>query len=622
MKQLKWLIYRLKAMGVLELAWRMQQKTLQKIEYIKYYIFHLPVTEIPLTLSLKNKSFDMNRININWDNPNYDLFKSINIFDEYDYKQYKIKWNAGFQTENVWPEMDFSYNISIGQRQDIGDIRTNWELNRHFQFVGLAKNYYITGNQTYLIELRELFYDWNKKNLFLHGVQWTSAMEIAIRTISWIYMYCFLEKGFQKQEMHRDQRFLEQALHGIKVMAKYIVQHRSRFTSANNHLIVEMLGVGVAGILLNYQRWIDLSVNILTDELPKQNSPDGVNKEMSLHYQCFVMEAYGILWLLLNKNDIPVPDTWKNYLTHMSEFLADCCGDYSEVIIFGDNDEGKIIDFYGKIDDYYRYVLQLMGILLDCKYTDINLIENIYWLVGKEDIDKYCCKKIYYSELVQSYKKGGYTILRSWDHKVLIGIDHGELGFGNLAAHGHADALSIQVFFEGVPILVDSGTYNYHVPATSRNEYRRTVAHNTVYAKYKEQADILGPFLWGKRYTVELKNIDTSDKNISIQASVDYKGMHHLRQISFDFYRNITVKDSISNISPNFVQQLWHFANLKNIEIKGGIINSNRLLLSTDSKLLSFKEYHYSPTYGHVQVERLGVIGFVDDNLITNIKIL
>ena len=89
------------------------------------------------------------------------------IFSEYfliiSIKEHGI---AGFQTENVWPTDQCSYDISISQREDIGDIRTNWELNRHYQFAGMAKSFYVTGDFSILEELQELFYDWNNKNHF------------------------------------------------------------------------------------------------------------------------------------------------------------------------------------------------------------------------------------------------------------------------------------------------------------------------------------------------------------------------------------------------------------------------------------------------------------------------
>ena len=55
----------------------------------------------------------------------------------------KKNWHAGFQTANQWPD-EFSYFLDYKQRDDIGDARTNWELNRHFQFALLAKNYFVS----------------------------------------------------------------------------------------------------------------------------------------------------------------------------------------------------------------------------------------------------------------------------------------------------------------------------------------------------------------------------------------------------------------------------------------------------------------------------------------------
>lgn len=380
MKDIYWIVNRLKSMNASEVVWRVQQKLLQKKEKKRIYELHLPVTKIPLSKKMQGMKPDTKRIPFNAQNANTSIFESLDIFGQFDYQKYKKKWNAGFQTENTWPDKDFSANIAISQREDIGDIRTNWELNRHFQFACLAKNYFLTRESKYLDELIDLFEDWNNHNLFLHGAEWISAMEVGIRVNSWIYTYVFLDNAYKKYSGNK-KVLLDELAHGILVMVEHIVKHRARFSSANNHLIVEMFAVGMAGVLFDKKDWIDLSIKILTEELPKQNYEDGVNKEMSLHYQSLVMEAYGIFWLTLEKNGITVPASWKQYLTAMSKYLADCCGNYGEVVIFGDNDEGKILDLQGKVDDYYRYVLQLMGTLLEQRYTDEPLIENMEWLL-------------------------------------------------------------------------------------------------------------------------------------------------------------------------------------------------------------------------------------------------
>lgn len=531
MKKMTWYLNRLKAMNMGEICWRFQQKNLQKQEKEKYCKKNLPVYEIELSNELKDLNAQVNRISINWNNERFTVFKEQNLFGVYSYSKYKREWDAGFQTENVWPADQCSYDISISQREDIGDIRTNWELNRHYQFAGMAKSFYVTGDVNILKELKELFYDWNENNHFLYGVEWTSAMEIAIRVNSWIYTYCFLNKAFEKYNLENN-KILNDISRGIIVMADYIVKHRAKYSSANNHLIVEMYAVGMSGIFFDYKPWEKLAFNILTEELPRQNYADGVNKEMSLHYQSFVMEAYGLLMLEMKHNHIKIPQIWEEYLLHMSEFMCDCCGEYGETVVFGDNDEGKILDLSGEHFDHYRYVLDLMGSVLPKRYSKMeNIHENMCWILEEDSQDNVLQKHCYYSPEVKCYKEGGYTLWRSKNNKVLIGIDHADLGFGSLAAHGHADALSFQMFIEGMPVFVDPGTYNYHVPKKMRDDLRATVNHNTVCVDGANQAEILGPFLWGKRYECKEAEVQENEEGVYFEATIQNNGNVHKRKM-------------------------------------------------------------------------------------------
>ena len=537
MKDIKWLVNRLKAMKPQEMLWRVEQKQLQKMEQSGIYSLHKPVTEIPLSKSIAQLQIDIDRLSINWNNKEWTRFSSLDLFGVFEYEEYKDKWNAGFQTESTWPEEPFSPTINISQRVDIGDIRTNWELNRHFQFAALAKSYYCTQDREKLSELKELFSDWNSHNLFLHGVEWTSAMELAIRVNSWVYTLAFLEKAGCNDELVRE---LE---HGILVMTDYILKHRARFSSANNHLIVEMYAVALVGIVTEHVPWRDEALKVLTEELPKQNYPDGVNKEMSLHYQSFVMEAYGLLWLLMMKNHIEIPTIWKQYLTSMSEFVADSTDDFGSTMEFGDSDEGKILDLSGTIENHYAYVLNLMGCLLDQRYTDAPWHENLNWIVPKAlNVEK----EKYVPGLVCSRNEGGYTFLRSKDRRVLIGIDHADLGFGSIAAHGHADALSFQMFIDGKPIFVDSGTYNYHVTPEDRNYFRSTSAHNTVMIDEQEQSEMLGPFIWGKKAKAELIFSEQVNDSKTLAMEHDgYKPVKHTRTLYFDGVRRLQIRDEV-----------------------------------------------------------------------------
>lgn len=627
MKKINWYLNRLKAMDIKEVFWRIQQKNLQKKEKQDFYVKHASVFNIPVSEELINLSPQVKRISINWDNKNYTLFNGQNLFNTFPYEKYKNKWSAGFQTENEWPVDQYSYEISISQRDEIGDIRTNWELNRHFQFSSLAKTFYVTGDKSILDELIALFYDWNKRNLFLHGVEWTSAMEIAIRVNSWIYTYCFLEKSFEKYGIEYT-KMLTDLSHGILVMTEYIVNHHARFSSANNHLIVEMYAVGLSGIFFDYKKWQKAAIEILTEELFNQNYCDGVNKEMSLHYQSFVMEAYGLLMIEMLHNNISIPQIWKTYLTKMSEFVRDCCGDNNETIVFGDNDEGKILDLCGAPWNHYIYVLQLMSCVLEVQFTSFDIInENLQWIISDSLFEATQYKSRYYVSDYKVYEEGGYTIWRDVDNNLLFALDYADLGFGSIAAHGHADALSFQMYLDGIPVFVDAGTYNYHSPSKMRDLFRAVYNHNTVQIGNIEQSEMLGPFLWGRQCKCKLEQFENASKNICCVVRADYLNKTHQRRIEFDKSSSFIIRDTILNAKDDVKRQIF----LVNPDCQVKLVEENKVAIFTSKRIIYLQnislaktvieKYPYSNEYNHLSFGSKVVFATSSDLIETKIQI-
>lgn len=106
---------------------------------------------------------------------------------------------------------------------------------------------------------------------------------------------------------------------------------------------------------------------------------------------------------------------------------------------------------------------------------------------------------IYHANESRTFPDGGYSILKSNDGEIIIGIDHAPLGFGSIVAHGHANALSFQLYVSGKCILGDPGTFIYHCNINKRNEYRKINNHNTVWVNNEEQSQMMRAFLWGKK---------------------------------------------------------------------------------------------------------------------------
>lgn len=583
-------------MSLPEVCWRLQQKNLQNKEKKDFDEDKQTVISSLFDKNLKELKFNPLALGLNFSNDTFGTETSIHLLGGYQYEEYKTSWNAGFQTNNKWGN-EFSYSLNYKQRDDIGDARTNWELNRHFQYALLAKAFFVTGDRKYYNELRDLFYDWNEKNPFLHGISWTSVMEVAIRCIQWSITMAFLSvsKGLANDNLLKD---LEA---GVKNMAYYISMHYSRYSSANNHLLVEATAIAFAGFAFDVKGWKMLAINILDEELYKQNYSDGVNKEMSLHYQTFGMEAYALVMHLLQCNKEKVPNSWISMLSKQCEFVASSMVSETTACEFGDNDEGKILDLEGGEICHYRYLLQLCSLVLGKRYETFERpSETINWLFSEKGITKCIDLPLSSVDDSRTFPNGGYSFLRSNDKKIVVGIDHAPLGFGSIAAHGHADALSLQLYVDGQCILGDPGTFIYHCWIDKRNEYRKSCNHNTVWTK-EEQSQLLGAFLWGKKAKTSLTSYTfNKDNDIVCADSVWQNGDKHERKITFDKNTNlIRVHDVLNSSYQGFATLIVYpecdvKLDSNNITVKRGNI---RIIIES-SGAAKLQESWYSELYG------------------------
>lgn len=522
----------------------------------------------------------------------------------YGYKDFSCKWHAGFQTQGEWP-LEPSYRLAYKQNDTVGDARCNWELNRHFQFPLLAADYLVTQKREFISDLKRQFDDWNSRNPFLWGISWTSVMEVAIRSISWMLTLVFLEKAPCGNDADREilSSLKKQLATGVLNMAGYVVRHRSRYSSANNHLLVEMAAVGLAGIAFGREEWIGLATGILGDEIYVQNSTDGVNLEMSLHYHAFVMEAYLLFMRAMRINGMDVPKEWRMQLGRMAEFLSHSMVGETIAMEFGDSDGGKIIDLAGAPVSYYNYVLQLASLETGRRFSSFAVPElTIGWLYAPSEIEAARKMPCYDNSRSRTFAEGGYTFLRSEDGKTVVGIDHAPLGFGSIAAHGHADAMSLQVFHAGRPVLVDSGTYLYHFKCPERDGLRSELAHNTVSYAGHRQAQMCGPFLWGKRGEVRLHGEGAEPgltqcglQVITIEGCT-FDGCPMGRQITFD-YRDGSIEITDAIHSP---QDVVSFIAVGRVAVTTGdrIALGDRWFMKLSGQTATLESVEISPRYG------------------------
>ena len=588
-KKIKWYINRLKIMSMNEICWRVNQKLLSKnekklinkknikvIDVIKGYRFYKYL-----------KNFEESKGFLNFVNSNYSEKFIDKFWDQYSYKvNGENTWNYGFQTKNKWPNI-FSYDLDYKQEDSIGDARTNWEVNRHHHLTQLAKLYYVTGKSSYVEELENDFYDWNEKNPFLMGIAWTSVMEVSIRSFSWLIILSFLE-----HKEYANKKFLEDLKRGILNLTEYTFNHYSRYSSANNHLIIEIVNIGIIGITFNIPECINLCNKILKKEMMNQNNEDGVNKEQSPHYQSFILEGVIIYLITCRKNNITYPYELDNILKKMCEYITDLSDVYNNIPNLGDDDCGKILDLSGGIFNHYKYVLQLGSLLFKTKYTDLEeLHENVNWIFDNEIIEGVIGE--YDNSKSKIYQIGGRSILKykQGNRETVMTLDHGELGFGSIAAHGHADALSITLTVNGEEFIIDPGTYIYHIERDWRDYFRKTINHNTITVDERDQSEIKGAFLWGRRANSKLICSNLDDEIDSVECEHDgYKPVTHNRQIKYFKPDLFYIKDKIDGSFDNYISTLVLSKNIKikiyeNQFILKGINNSIYIMFKNNEEI-------------------------------------
>ena len=186
--------------------------------------------------------------------------------------------------------------------------------------------------------------------------------------------------------------------------------------------------------------------------------------------------------------------------------------------MFGDSDDGLVVKF-AQGGDFCRYrSLLASGAILfgrdDFKLKAGALDDKTRWLVGEQADSLFEAQNAAPTGLPvrQAFPEGGYYILGrdfETESEIRLIVDAGPLGYGTIAAHGHADALSFTLSVGGIGFLIDPGTYAYHTQGRWRQYFRCTAAHNTVRVDGLDQSVSGGNFMWLKKACADCRRWST-----------------------------------------------------------------------------------------------------------------
>ena len=472
----------------------------------------------------------------------------------------------------------YAFRVDHRSEEHVGNVKQVWEISRLQHLTLLATAWFLSQEQAYAERVADQLRSWWRENPFLSGVHWTSGIELGVRLISLVWIRRLLDDWPGARDLfERDPLAAQQ----IRWHQQYLATFRSRGSSANNHVIAEAAGQLVASCAFPWftesERWRRNSARLLERELIRNTFPSGIGRELASDYQCFVAELGLLAAVEAGASGHPVgAGTWQR-LCAMVDSAAALVDERLRPPRQGDSDEGRALLLDAPKANRWPSLLALGETLFgrlswwprvpaDAASVIIGAVPGArHDLAGRP------------SDRPWRFADAGTTILRTTgEHvpEIWCRCDGGPHGFLSIAAHAHADALSVEVRYAGLDVLADPGTYCYHGEPAWRSYFRSTIAHNTMEIDGQSQSAEGGPFLWLRHANArELGVQDIGDAAEWTAEHDGYLALHpaarHRRRVWLDrISRSLDIVDEIGG-SPHDVRLAFHLGPEVEAEMDG-----------------------------------------------------
>jgi Heparinase II/III-like protein/Heparinase II/III N-terminus len=435
-----------------------------------------------------------------------------------------IQWRRDY-TRGVETDLAYFRRIPFLDTARAGDHKIVWELNRHQHLVVLAQAYLLSGDWENVDEIRVQLESWMAGNPFHRGTNWASALEVAIRALSWIWIDHYVGREMPAS-------FRARWLHMLYLHGCHLANNLSFYYSPNNHLVGEAVALHALGRyfsgLPRAGQWEQLGARVMREQMDRQIREDGSSFEQSTYYQVYLLDMFSLHAALAS----PGP-AYHARLKQMAAFLHAIMGPSGRLPLLGDDDGGSLplgpFKRPGGAAGYWQSKL---------------------------------------------FSDAGLAVMTCGETHAIVDVGP----FGALhAGHSHSDTLSIVLRAGDDEILIDPGTYTYTGEPEWRDWFRSTAAHNTIRIDGRDQAVPRGPFGWAEKPEVAILDWQTNNQRDIVEAECRYGGFTHRRRVEFRKPEVFLITDHVSGpAGPHDIEQLWHLGSEK---------ARSKLILPADAEL-------------------------------------
>ncbi len=412
------------------------------------------------------------------------------------------------------------------------------EWNKFYFGLELAQAFARNTEHRYLAAWEELVSSWIKQA----PARFRSTDVTARRVQNWIFAW----SRFAATPGFRSLRpGLADRLRGS--LSEQTWEIRNNLTRERNHRTLELFALSVVAMgcpdLDSDGALLDFSVSALEANAKEDLLSDGAQRERSTHYHMIVLRNLLAFRENARRFGVHVSASFDDRVQRACDFALHIHRPDGTIPMLSDSDSGSYLDLLGLAADLY----------------------------GREDylfVATSGRRGLPPRERRGSFSEAGYITSRgSWspqgtDNPVDAHLlfDCGPVGDGG---HGHYDALHLDLFESGVPIVLDPGRYTYEESDPNwRHWFKGTRAHNTVCVDGLDQT----PYRRGKpkrgSATALLLERVSSPGLDSILGSVEspcYPARHQRRVFQIDPGYWIVIDRLVSPRRHRF-ELLWHLA--------------------------------------------------------------
>ncbi len=428
-----------------------------------------------------------------------------------------------------------------------GDIKDAWEPSRFAGLQLLARAACRVKDSRFVEACNAWIGSWVEANPFNSGVQWKCAQETALRLLATVVSANLLERDAGICPTPALMRFVREHARRIYPTLVYAI------AQDNNHATSEAAGLFVAGAFLRSHGFVDGESNswlktgrrLIEARLQRLIMPDGSFSQHSVTYHRLMLDTMSVAeiwrlriserpWTARTQERLAKASRWMETIIDPASGDAPNLGANDGANFFADG-QSPYRDFRGSAN------------LATCLFLGRRSVagvgsQHLELTLGFKEPPLAVSPPL---EGLEIFPDGGYAIWIFGRARLLLRLPIFRF------RPSHCDVLHLDLFWQGVNLLRDGGSFSYNSKPDRSNYFAGVASHNTVQFDGRDQMPRIGRFLWGEWP----HGCWSREGESALSASyTDWKGARHERRLRIEG-GVIHVDDFVSGFTSSAVQR-------------------------------------------------------------------